>query len=153
MISIGEQKTEGERQIYDLNQQEKDTIKIKVAETMKQFPSIDLGYIFGSFLLGSFHDLDCAILIDPALPIDQAGKYRRRVEGAIEKAIGYLCPVDCKLLNDAPISFSFEVIKTGIRVYERNAIIRIRYEASQISLWQDYQETLIWFNQRYIEAI
>ncbi|MDD5420250.1 MAG: hypothetical protein PHV57_10455 [Methanomicrobiaceae archaeon] len=75
------------------------------------------------------------------------------MEGAIERAIGYRCEVDCRLLNGAPISFSYEVQRTGKRIYERDPVARIRYEAALISEWQDYAGTLAWFNRRYMRRM
>lgn len=138
--------------LHVLSQEEKARVLRKIGDVMSGFPAVSLGYVFGSFLRGPFHDLDCAVLLAGHVSPYEAMKVARRIEGDIERAIGYLCVVECRVLNDAPVSFAYEVIRTGRAVYVRESAARIRYEAALISAWQDYRETLVWFNRRYLKG-
>ncbi|MDK2974637.1 MAG: uncharacterized protein PWP08_1008 [Methanofollis sp.] len=137
--------------LHVLDREEQSRVLRAVGDVMGRFPAVSLGYVFGSFLRGPFHDLDCAVLLSGLHSPYEAMKTARRIEGEIERAVGYLCVVECRVLNDAPVSFSYEVIRTGRAVYVREPSARVRYEADLISAWQDYQETLTWFNRRYLE--
>lgn len=64
----GQQEEQAMRRCHHLDQREKDEILLAVAGARKQFPAIEAGYVFGSFLRGPFRDLDCAILLSSSLP-------------------------------------------------------------------------------------
>ncbi|WP_235855575.1 nucleotidyltransferase domain-containing protein [Methanofollis fontis] len=136
--------------LHVLDREERARVLREIGDVMGRFPVVSLGYVFRSFLRGPFHDLDCAVLLSGSHSPYEAMKIARRIEGEIERAIGYLCVVECRVLNDAPVSFAYEVIRAGRAVYVREPAVRIRYEAGLISAWQDYRETLVWFNRRYL---
>ncbi len=52
-----------------------------------------------------------------------------------------------KILNTAPVSFQYEVIKSGRPVFLRDREQRIRYEAGVLSRYLDYADTLDWFDR------
>jgi predicted nucleotidyltransferase len=74
-------------------------------------------------------------------------RFARRVEGELERGFCYRFEADVKILNTAPVSFQYEVIKSGQRVFSRDNERRVRYEAGVLSRYLDYKETLDWFDR------
>jgi len=121
-------------------------------DVMSEFPEIELGYVFGSFLKGNFRDIDIAILLSKKLEPYESMKFAMKVGRFLEKSLDYKYEFDIKILNSSPGHFRYQVIKTGLSIFFRNNINRIRYEADVTSDYLDYKETLDWFDQRTITA-
>jgi len=90
-------------------------IKERVAEEIKGFlrgqPDIAFAYLHGSFLKAErFRDIDVAVFLkNPASSTLQA---EIRLETELAKVVKKF-PVEVKILNRAPLSFRYNVIKDG----------------------------------------
>ncbi|NMA89106.1 MAG: nucleotidyltransferase domain-containing protein [Methanoculleus bourgensis] len=135
------------RRRHLLKAEEKEEVLRTIRTVLAGFDEIEVGYVFGSFSQGDFGDVDVAILVAGEPTPYQAMRFRARVERELERGFGYRFEADVKILNTAPVSFQYEVIKSGRRVFSRDNERRVRYEAGVLSLYLDYAETLDWFDR------
>ncbi|WP_054847621.1 hypothetical protein [Methanoculleus chikugoensis] len=98
-----------------------------------------LGYLYGSFLRhGEFHDIDIALFVsggerDPY----ELYKYTMGIASDLERCITPRYEIDLRLLNDAPVEFQYEVVKTGRLLVSRDEETRIAFEADVIAQFLD----------------
>ncbi len=130
-----------------LSAEEKEEIIHTIQAILAGFDEIEVGYIFGSFSREDFGDVDVAVLATGKPGTREALRLRAKIEREVERGTGYRFEVDAKILNTAPISLQYEVIRSGKLVYARDNGARIRYEAGVLSLYLDYAETLDWFDR------
>ena len=130
-----------------LSAEEKEEVIRTIQAILAGFDEIEAGYIFGSFCREDFGDVDVAVLVTGKPGTREALRLRARIEREVERGTGYRFRVDAKILNTAPISLQYEVIKSGRLVYARDRGARIQYEAGVLSLYLDYAETLDWFDR------
>jgi len=135
------------RRRHLLEAEEKEEVLRTIRTVLAGFDEIEVGYVFGSFSQGDFGDVDVAILVAGEPTPYQAMRFRARVERELERGFGYRFEADVKILNTAPISFQYEVIKSGRLVFSRDNERKVRYEAGVLSLYLDYADTLDWFDR------
>ena len=135
------------RQRHLLDAEEKEGVVRTIRTVLAGFDEIEVGYVFGTFSQGDFGDVDVAILVtgDP-IPY-QAMRFARKIERELERGFCYRFEADVKILNTVPVSFQYEVIKSGRLVFSRDRERRVRYEAGVLSLYLDYADTLDWFDR------
>ena len=126
---------------------EKEEVLRTIRMILAGFDEIEVGYVFGTFCRGDFGDVDVAILVTGEPAPYQAMRFARRVERELERGFCYRFEADVKVLNTAPVSFQYEVIKSGRFVLSRDRERRVRYEAGVLSRYLDYAETLDWFDR------
>ena len=90
-------------------------IKERVAEEIKGFlrgqPDIVFAYLHGSFLKAErFRDIDVAVFLKN--PVSSTLQAEIRLETELAKVVKKF-PVEVKILNHAPLSFRYNVIKDG----------------------------------------
>jgi predicted nucleotidyltransferase len=120
-----------------------ETMKTFLIKSSVQEPEIIAVYLFGSYLKekprkGS--DIDLAFLFDREFY--KKDSYRAfsvvQIMGAnLGDIIGKA--VDISLLNKASLFFSYEVISTGICLYEKNSKERILYEIAIKGQYYDFK--------------
>lgn len=124
-----------------------------VTRVVSRFEKIRFAYLFGSILESSqFRDIDVALYLPAEMDSYQRIKYGMRVAREIEKALDYVKEVDVRVINDAPVEFQYEVVKTGMVVFSRDDKGRIRFEAQVVSSYMDYRETAGWLKRELLEA-
>ncbi|MFA7073120.1 MAG: nucleotidyltransferase domain-containing protein, partial [Methanoculleus sp.] len=114
------------RRRHLLEAEEKEEVLRTIRTVLAGFDEIEVGYVFGSFSQGDFGDVDVAILVAGEPTPYQAMRFRARVERELERGFGYRFEADVKILNTAPVSFQYEVIKSGRRVFSRDNERRVR---------------------------
>jgi predicted nucleotidyltransferase len=119
--------------MYTLTATEKEKIKEELSHLLKKREDIIFSYIHGSFLEGDFRDVDIAIYLKDE---EKALKYELKMEREIEDIIGF--PVDVRILNLAPLSFRFNVIKNGFLLFSRDEKIRCDFESLSIVEYHDF---------------
>lgn len=79
--------------------------------------SVVVAYVFGSYARGSasaLSDLDIAVFLAPDLSKSERFDARLRLSGELSAITGR--EVDVIVMNDAPLSLSYEIIKGGMTV-------------------------------------
>lgn len=132
---------------HKLKKSEKDKIIKEISSYFFQrHDEILTVYIFGSFILRrSFSDIDIGIItvIDLSHPLE----FELELESQLEKIIKY--PVDIRILNQAPISFSQNVFRTGRIILDSNPNMRADFEGRILKQYFDFAP----FRQRYLQEV
>ncbi len=92
----------------------RDEIIKTIRDILTSFASISAAYLYGSFLQSdTYHDIDLGVYLkqDPD-PYDKF-KLGNRIGQKVEQGIHPRTHVDVRILNNAPVSFTYEVISTG----------------------------------------
>lgn len=121
----------------------------RVGEVLSGFDGVELGYVYGSSLRGSFEDVDVAVLLSGEPDSYAAMKLCMELAGELEKKFDYGFEFDVRTLNHSPPQLRYEVVKTGRPVYEGD-LDRASYEARVITEFLDYRETLEWFDEQLL---
>ncbi|MEA1945864.1 MAG: nucleotidyltransferase domain-containing protein [Thermodesulfobacteriota bacterium] len=132
---------------YTVDNSEKEKIIEKISSHfLKQYDEILAVYIFGSFISERhFSDIDIGIItaMDLSKPLD----FELKLENRLEKLIKY--PVDVRILNRAPISFSQNVFRTGRVIIDKNPNMRADFEGRILKQYFDFSP----FQQRYLQEV
>jgi len=94
-------------------------------------------YIFGSFTSGkSFNDIDVGIYVSLEKPVSQLN-----LELEIERKLGDVLhiPVDVRIINRAPIPFTYNVLRSGVVILDNDKSLRTDFEGLIIKKYFDYQ--------------
>lgn len=116
--------------------------------------SICSAYLFGSFLRSdTYHDIDLALyLMQDPNPYERY-KIGNRIGQEIEQVIQPRTHVDVRVLNNAPVAFSYEVISTGLLLFNKNDLKTTAFEADVLIQYLDMQPWLESLDQQYLEVM
>ncbi|NPV29750.1 MAG: nucleotidyltransferase domain-containing protein [Firmicutes bacterium] len=104
----------------------KEVILAKIKNLLEAQPEISFAYAHGSFLeQETFGDIDLAIYLSP-VPAGSGTYYELALESALEELIHY--PVDLRILNEAPLSFKYSVLRNGTRILEKDEDLRVAFQ-------------------------
>lgn len=97
-----------------------------------------LGYLYGSFLRhDGFHDIDIGLLVSGEREPYELYRYAMGIASNLEQCITPRYEIDLRILNDAPIEFQYEVVKTGRLLVARDEDTRVTFEAGVITKFLD----------------
>jgi len=125
--------------IHTLNDIQKKEIIDELTRLLREREEIIFAYLHGSFLTHDFRDIDIAIYLKK----DEDVLYEVELGVELEKILKF--PVDVRVLNSAPLTFKFKVIKDGLLLFSRDERIRSDFEALTISEYHDFS----YFRKRY----
>jgi predicted nucleotidyltransferase len=103
-------------------------------------------YVFGSFVTEElFSDIDVGILtrIMPERPL----MLEIDLENELEKITP--CPVDVRVLNGAPLSFTQNVVRRGTVILDREPNLRADFEGMVLKKYFDFYP----FRARYLSEV
>jgi uncharacterized protein len=94
---------------YSTNDEERTHIVNRLATAFAHEPNIAFAYLYGSFVeADAFHDVDIGVYVSRHDP-SQDPMY---VLDLIQRLAGLVpFPIDVRILNDAPVSFLYHVLK------------------------------------------
>lgn len=126
-----------------------ETIQQQLAPFFRDRKEVMVAYLYGSVVSQeTFHDVDVAILCEPSFCHSlEAFSRVLRWGSEAEKLLHPRRPLDLRLLNEAPVSFQHEVIRTGVVIFERNRDERVIFEAQVMTLYMDFLPTQRFFNE------
>jgi len=118
----------------------------KIALRFKVYPFIVAAYCFGSTTRGQagpLSDLDIAMLVDDkSVP---SGLHLLKLElllaYELQKELS-ISEVDLISLNQQPLSFQYNVIRTGRLIYDKDPAYRIHFVQKVIQVHLDFEPTL-----------
>lgn len=112
-------------------------MKDKVVEILGAKENVVFAYIFGSFVTEEcFQDIDVGIYA-PEAPGTSPLTLELKLEAELEAALRM--PVDVRVINGAPLTFVYNVIKSGEVVVDRDATKRDDYEGLICKEYFDFQ--------------
>ena len=124
---------------HTLNDIQKKEIVDELTRLLREREEIIFAYLHGSFLTHDFRDIDIAVYLKK----DEDVLYEVELGVELEKILKF--PVDVRVLNSAPLTFKFKVIKDGLLLFSRDERIRSDFEALTISEYHDFS----YFRKRY----
>ena len=126
----------------------------KVREVLSKFQEIEFAYCFGSMLKNdTFNDIDVALHVSVDFSPYERVKFSLLVGRELEKAIKPRYEFDVRVLNQSPLYFQYEVIKTGKIIFSRDKVKRVRHETQILSDYLDYRETSNWLDKEFLVRV
>ena len=114
----------------------KKAVKEAIRAVFKKHEEILFAYLHGSFVKkDAFRDIDVAIYLErmPASVLE----YELQMETDLMKALRKYI-IDVRVLNGAPLSFKYNVIKDGIVLLSKDDDKRADFEEKTIVLYLDF---------------
>jgi predicted nucleotidyltransferase len=110
---------------------------------IRQRTEVVFAYLHGSFLEGTFRDVDVAVYLDTLPPSPLAYELERETE------LGRLTrfPCDVRILNGAPASFRYNVVRSGRPLAVADDDARTEFVEAAIRDYCDFTP----YRKRYIE--
>jgi uncharacterized protein len=110
---------------YSLPGEAKEVYLDKTSAVLERHPEIIFGYAFGSFLADTlFRDLDIAVYVEAKGLPSIRYVYEDSLAQEISEYATLPCPVDLRILNDAPVAFQFHAFR-GRLLLDRNPGLRL----------------------------
>lgn len=107
---------------------------------------IATAYLFGSFVKSeSFSDIDLGVITNTDL--ERPLKFELGMETILENIVKY--PVDVRILNHAPFSFSQNVIRHGEIIIDKNPNLRAEFTGNVLKQYFDFSH----FRKRYLREV
>ena len=116
-------------------------LKATVCSALKNYPEVELVYLFGSQVSGNTgpqSDYDLGVLVNRAAHVNRfREQFAHEVGDALETD-----RIDIVLLNEAPVELAYSIIAQGIVLYQHDLATRVEYEAQIMSRYGDYLPVL-----------
>ena len=126
---------------------DKATIEGAIVSKLNEHPEILFAYLHGSFLTNElFDDIDIALYLRK-IPHSLL-EYELNMEVILSNAV-LGTPVDVRLLNAAPLSFQYSVVKEGIPIVVHDKSERAEFQERTIRYYFDFAP----FRKRYLEEV
>ncbi|HBV96291.1 MAG TPA: hypothetical protein DEF36_04500 [Desulfotomaculum sp.] len=139
-----------EKKAYIISSENKNTLLNNLTITLQENRVITFAYIHGSFFTeDTFRDIDIAVYMDEQATRDKASYTRREIalEMEIEKMFNY--PFDIRILNNAPLSFRYNVLKNGKLLFSKNEDLSANFAARTMSDYIDFLP----YRKRYLKEV
>ena len=136
------------QKIYEkVDNEKRDNIIQSLSTILSGEENILFAYLHGSFQEElPFRDLDIAVYLKEA-PQKEQLDFELKLEDKIEQIIKY--PIDLKVLNHAPVSFGYMVIKKGKKLLVRNDSGRAAFETATLKKYFDFLP----YRERYLKEV
>lgn len=124
-------------QIKHMAEEEKMALCRKMGELLQSKKWILFAYVFGSFAVGySFRDIDIAVFVS-----DIGGKKSLEFEMELESQLEKLTslPVDVRVINHAPLTFVYNVLKWGSVLVDKDSSLRADFESRICKEYFDFR--------------
>ena len=116
-------------------QKSKETIIEIVKQELQKYEEISFAYLHGSFAeKDTFNDIDIAVYLSK-LPGSQL-EYELELETKLIQVLGRIA--DVRILNKAPLSFRYHVIKQGVPLLIRDDNERVEFQEFTLSRYFDF---------------
>jgi len=124
---------------YYLDLTGKNSLQDKLAGIINDYYGISFAYIHGSFVTEEyFADIDIAIFLSNEVFVSKEHALRQEIEieMSLQKEVGY--PVDVPIINSAPLSFCYNVLKNGKMLCSRDEELRVNFVTRTIDNYIDF---------------
>jgi predicted nucleotidyltransferase len=125
-----------EGKYFQVSPNDKEAIKEDIKAFCREEPDIIFAYLHGSFLKEDrFHDIDVAVFLKNPPP--SLLQTEIRLETKLAKGIKKF-PVEVRVLNHAPLSFRYNVIKDGSAIAVVDDVLRCEFVESTLRDYFDF---------------
>lgn len=135
---------------YYINNYDKEKIFEAIKYILTSMPEIIFAYVHGSFTeqeQKGFGDIDIAVYLKEESLNDQMINYEIELEIKLEEKLNY--PVDVRVLNFAPLSFQYHVIKGGTLMFEKDGDSRVDFQTRTLGFYFDFAP----FRKQYLKEV
>ncbi len=120
--------------------QERHEIIDTLSRLLQEREAIQFAYLHGSFLDEiPFHDIDIGVYLEGLSPLAME-MFAVDLSDHLSRQIG--CPVDARALNNAPVSFVFQVLR-GKLLVDRNSDLHGRIFEQTVCRYLDLKPLLL----------
>ncbi len=125
-----------ENRFYEISSEDKRDLIERIKAGLRGRPDIIFAYLHGSFITGHrFRDIDVAIYLKPffssSLPIEL------EMEGELSEMVSKY-PVEVRILNNAPLSFRYNVLKQGELIIVLDDDLRCDFAEATLTNYFDF---------------
>lgn len=123
----------------------------EVKEFLQKQDQIELAYLFGSVAYGEqgkLSDIDLALFLDESLDKEERFKLNLTLISDLQDILK-TDQLDLVIMNDAPVSLNFEVIKANYPLLIRDENFKVDMEVRIMSRYLDRQ----YYDQRWAEEL
>ena len=134
---------------YIISDEECKSIIQNISAFLENEDAVSFAYIYGSFIEeDGFNDIDIAVYIDESV-IKKESLFDCQLDMGVrfESELNSY-PVDCRILNIAPLSFRFSVVTKGELIFSRDEKERVSFEVITRSLYFDFKHHADFFYQK-----
>lgn len=131
----------------EVSEKEKNLIIKKLSAEIKKDKNIKFAYIFGSFVTEKeFADIDLGVYVDENNVQDYLS-----FELKLEEKLKFITKqtIDVRVINCAPISFAYQVIKEGILILDKDVSQREDFQGLVFKKYFDF----IHLRQEYLKEV
>lgn len=126
---------------HDLDGAERERVLEVLTGVLEKERGLCAAYVHGSFVeKGPFRDIDIALHYHPVPEFNLLDR-ELDLEMALEEALieaGFRVPMDVRIINQAPLSFRYRVIKDGDLLFARDDNCRVDFEVVTFSEYFDF---------------
>jgi len=120
-----------------LTAEEKKQLLERITASLQTKEYILFAYIFGSFPSGqNFNDIDVGIFIS-AEKFDSLLAKELEIERELGDVLHF--PVDVRIINSTPLPFTYNVLKSGTVILDKDKSLRADFEGLIFKKYFDYQ--------------
>ena len=95
--------------VYTVFPEQHENISQRLRKELAQEPGVRFAYLYGSVLESDrVHDVDVGLFLDDAV-LPQQATFANSLSATLSAAVGL--PIDVRVLNDAPLSFLYHVLR------------------------------------------
>jgi len=131
----------------NIAKQDRQLITGEISSLLEKKKDIIFAYIYGSFVRSDkFSDIDIGIFVRKKRslePLNYEFKFEKEIQSFIH------LPVDVRIINHAPLSFVYNVIKEGILITDKDASIRADFEGIIFKKYLDFA----FFRKQYLKEV
>jgi len=127
------------KKIYHLTEEAREIMKLKLKRILENHREIEFAYLYGSFMENlPFHDLDLGVYV-PNIDKNSGITYALNLAG--ELSTDLKIPVDVRVINFAPLTFIFNVLR-GELLLNRNDDLLAKIMEQTIKKYLDLKPVL-----------
>ena len=120
---------------HEVTSDEKNVIIRLLTDYLTRKDEIIVAYLHGSFLSGTFRDIDIGLILHPDFIPPRY--YEQSIEREIEWIVSL--PIDIRILSSAPHRFAYSVMRTREILISKDESLRSSFESEILSQVLDYQ--------------
>ena len=127
----------------------------RIAEHLRHDPYVVAVYLFGSFARGeedALSDIDLGVLLQPRLTRAERGRLELDLIRTIMHLLGTE-EVSFVLLNDAPLTLRYEVVRRGRILIDNDTAMRLDFEVHTEDLYMDFKPMLDAYDEALLEQL
>lgn len=121
---------------FQISAQGKEVIIARIGDCLGKLSDLEFAYVHGSFVMeNQFRDVDVAVYLKttPSSPLQLELNLETELGGIVDKY-----PVDVRILNVAPLSFRYNVIRYGKPIAVINDDARCDFEELTLCHYFDF---------------